>query len=288
MSRLRIEHLTRYRYRQNVSFGPHRLVLRPREGHDLRLESMQLDISPTYRLTWSRDVYSNCVAHVHFLEPALELRIQSTTVIDRITPFPSPEEVSPPPPTLQQLPYSVLESPVIAAYQTLSFPDDALPLTDWVKQLTPTNDGSSLSHQLCSLIRDTIRYQRRSTKGVQSPAETLTLQSGSCRDMATLMMDATRVLGLASRFVSGYLDCAASEAGRASTHAWTEVYLPVVGWQGYDPTLGACTSLKHIPMGVSQHPRGVMPISGEFRGTPNDYLGMDVAVKIEKLNDPRT
>ena len=82
--------------------------------------------------------------------------------------------------------------------------------------------------------------------------------------MATLMMEAGRVLGIAMRFASGYLDCAASVAGRASTHAWIEAYLPGLGWRGFDPTLGEPSSLKHIVVGVSSHPRGVMPISGMF------------------------
>jgi transglutaminase-like putative cysteine protease len=101
--------------------------------------------------------------------------------------------------------------------------------------------------------------------------------------MATLMMDAARALGLAARFVSGYLDCPASEAGRAAMHAWTEFYLPALGWRGYDPTLGEPTSLKHVVTGVSNHPRGVMPVSGMFTGDSSDYLEMTASVKIEKL-----
>jgi transglutaminase-like putative cysteine protease len=122
--------------------------------------------------------------------------------------------------------------------------------------------------QLCSLIDREIQYQRRTSKGVQFPAKTLRMGSGSCREVAMLLMDGTRVLGFSSRFASGYLDCPASNAGMALTHAWVEVYLPICGWLGFDPTFGKPTSLKHIPIGVSQHPRGVMPISGEFTGEP--------------------
>jgi transglutaminase-like putative cysteine protease len=102
--------------------------------------------------------------------------------------------------------------------------------------------------------------------------------------MATLMMDAGRLLGFAARFVSGYLDCPASEAGRASMHAWAEIYLPTLGWRGYDPTLGEPTSLKHLVVGVSHHPRGVMPISGMFTGASSDYIGMTAQVKIEQVD----
>jgi transglutaminase-like putative cysteine protease len=128
--------------------------------------------------------------------------------------------------------------------------------------------------------------EEKFTKGVQNPAKTLELASGSCRDMATLMMDAARVLGIAARFASGYLDCPASEAGRASMRAWTEFYLPALGWRGYDPTIGEPTSLKHVTTGVSNHPRGVMPVSGMFVGASSDYRELVVQVTTEKLPNP--
>ena len=81
---------------------------------------------------------------------------------------------------------------------------------------------------------------------MQGPALTLDLKSGSCRDLATLMMEAARHLGVAARFASGYLHGSASLAGRASTHAWAEVYLPTLGWRGFDPTIGSATSLGHV------------------------------------------
>jgi transglutaminase-like putative cysteine protease len=138
--------------------------------------------------------------------------------------------------------------------------------------------------QLARLVQSKIHYQRRSEKGVQTPAETLRLGYGSCRDMATLMMDASRTLGVASRFVSGYLDCAASEAGRAATHAWNEVYFPAYGWRGLDPTIGLPTSTAHVVTGVSNHPRGVMPVSGMFTGGPADRGTLAVTVKVERLS----
>jgi transglutaminase-like putative cysteine protease len=132
-------------------------------------------------------------------------------------------------------------------------------------------------------IHQRIKYQRRDEKGVQSPAQTLESGVGSCRDMATLMMESARSMGIAARFASGYLDCAASSAGRASMHAWAEVYLAEMGWIGYDPTIGETTSEKHVVVGVSNHPRGVMPVSGRYLGSSSEYLEMNVAVGIQKL-----
>jgi transglutaminase-like putative cysteine protease len=287
MNRLRIEHLTRYDYVRPVAFGRHRLVLRPREGHDVRVESMRLEISPAYRLEWTRDVFGNSVAIVDFLVEAPQLAITSELVVERWLPLPQDDAVEP-----WRVPFPVaydpLETTIAAAYQAQTYTDDVDAIRVWLDRELPTAaglDAESVMFQLGALVHRGVKYQRRSAKGVQTPAETLTLASGSCRDMATLMMDAARLLGFAARFASGYLDCRASEAGRASMHAWAEIYLPTLGWRGYDPTLGEPTSLKHLVVGVSNHPRGVMPISGMFTGASSDYVEMTAQVKIEKLGE---
>lgn len=141
---------------------------------------------------------------------------------------------------------------------------------------------------LCQIIHGAFRYMKRTEKGVQAPAGTLDLGTGSCRDLATLMMEAARVSGVASRFVSGYLHGSASMAGHASTHAWTEVYLPTLGWRGFDPTIGDVVATHHIVTGVSSHPRGVMPISGTFTGAGDDYAGMQATVKTRLLDESST
>lgn len=285
MSTLRIEHHTTYRYGRPIEFGRHRLVLRPREGHDLHVVRMTLDIFPAHRVLWSRDVFGNSIALVDFLEDSDRLEFRSEVIVHRTMPFEAEE-----PHSRERFPfpveYDVLERVVVGAYQAVSYPDDARAVHKWLGDALPERDpadAESVVAALNLLIHRQIAYQRRSERGVQSPAQTLALGSGSCRDMAVLLMDAARALGFATRFVSGYLDCPASIAGRASTHAWTEVYLPHLGWRGYDPTLGETTSLKHVTTGVSNHPRGVMPISGHFNGTSADYQGMTVTVKTESL-----
>ena len=135
-------------------------------------------------------------------------------------------------------------------------------------------------------VRRAIGYRRREEKGVQSPGETLAVGSGSCRDLAALVLECWRALGFPARFASGYLHCAASEAGRASSHAWAEVYLPEVGWIGFNPTLGALTSSQHVVTGVSNHPRGVMPITGTFYGQCGLGEGMEVTVRTRRVEHP--
>jgi transglutaminase-like putative cysteine protease len=286
MLRQRIEHGTVYTYRKPVSFGRHRLVLRPRESHDTFVESMTLTISPAHELVWCRDVFNNSVVIVDFTEPADRLEVLSTVVLQRTVPFPRKEPWAPWRIVLPVV-YDALELPVVSAYQAPAYPEEGTAIRDWLShtpELATATDAESLLNTLCGTIHRTIRYQRREAKGVQSPSQTLHLGSGSCRDMATLMMEAARSLGYAARFVSGYLDCPAAEAGRAAMHAWTEVYLPVLGWRGYDPTLAEETSLKHIPVGVSYHPRGVMPVSGMFSGAAADYVSMTAPVKVERLH----
>ena len=287
MSLLRIIHETTYNYKTAVRFGPHRLILRPREGHDVRVEEMRLKIAPEFELEWSRDVFGNSVATAHFLNPADHLRIRSEVLLQQTAPFPlrsaRPFTVVPFP-----VEFSGLESAVAAAYRATTFPKDVARVKEWTRQaidLTGIRGAEDVIAAVARTIRKSIRYRRRGAKGVQTPTVTLAESSGSCRDMATLMLEVLRALGLPARFASGYLDCAASEAGRASTHAWAEAYLPEIGWIGYDPTLGEATSGKHVVTGVSNHPRGVMPVSGTFFDKQNSYLGMKVSVQTERLVD---
>ena len=285
MVTLQIEHQTVYRYTRPVEFGRHRLVIRPREGHDVRVVQLTLDICPSHQLIWSRDVFGNSIALVDFLQPADRLEIRSAVVVQRSLPFSAEAHHAR---WKQPFPvvYDPLETIAASCYQAVSYPDDAAALRSWLNEALPYPDHTDAEATAAALniaVNRRIKYLRRSERGVQSPAQTLQLGSGSCRDMATLLMDAARVLGVATRFASGYLDCAASIAGRASTHAWTEFYLPLLGWRGFDPTLGEPTSLKHVVTGVSNHPRGVMPVSGLFNGTSNDYLDMTVTVKTEHI-----
>jgi transglutaminase-like putative cysteine protease len=285
MLRLRIRHHTTYSYERPVGFGRHRLVLRPREGHDLRVDSMKLEIEPAHRLMWVRDVFGNSVALLDLLEDSSMLTIASDVVVHRSAHFPARQMHEP---WLVPFPvsYDPLEAPVSAAYLTVSYPEEIDEMKSWLRELKiDRTDAEGTMLALCNLIHEKIGYQRRSEKGVQNPALTLELESGSCRDMATLMMECARVLGIAARFASGYLHCAASMAGHASTHAWTEVYLPDLGWRGFDPTTGDSTSLKHVATGVSNHPRGVMPITGMYIGSRADYRDMRVQVETEELEN---
>jgi transglutaminase-like putative cysteine protease len=135
-------------------------------------------------------------------------------------------------------------------------------------------------------INRTFRYQARDMSGVQSPTVTLQKGSGSCRDFATLFIEACRSLGLAARFVSGYLLGGSLTGLGASTHAWAEVYLPGGGWKGFDPTLGLLTTTQHVPVAVSRHSEHAMPVTGSFIGPTSAFLNIEVDVRVEEISPP--
>jgi transglutaminase-like putative cysteine protease len=135
-------------------------------------------------------------------------------------------------------------------------------------------------------INHTFQYQRRDEEGVQTPAETLQKNSGSCRDFATLLLEACRCWGLAARFVSGYMQSEVTEAGGASTHAWMEVYLPGAGWKGFDPTSGIMTGSQHVPVAVSRTPENAAPIAGSFSGPAKAFQGIQVDVTVVQIDRP--
>jgi transglutaminase-like putative cysteine protease len=181
--------------------------------------------------------------------------------------------------------YAAEEQVVTDAYRRFSFPDDAGTLEQWLgaDPVRRSGDAEGTLLDLCSRVYSAIAYRRRVERGVQTPSDTLRAASGSCRDMATLMMDAARVLGVASRFASGYAHSPATLAGRASTHAWTECYLPDLGWRGFDPTTGKAIGMQYIATGVSQHPRGVMPVTGTFVGLRRLFQSLEVDVQTREI-----
>jgi len=284
---LRIRHSTRYQYGFPVTFEPHRLVVRPREGHDLRVEHHDLKLSPAADLVWTRDIFGNSIAHARFREPANELSIDSEVTVRRFFAPDAPPHVahSPSPYPLE---YDPLEHGIVTGYLAPVYAEEAVAVREWIAGLPNPREFPSAEAfviRLAGIIHDSIRYQRREQKGVQTPDTTLSLRSGSCRDVATLMMETLRHLGIAARFASGYLDCPATRAAHGSTHAWTEVYFPRLGWRGFDPTTGKPCDHRHIVAGTSHHPRGVMPVTGRFFGPANAFQSLTVGVEFATVGD---
>jgi transglutaminase-like putative cysteine protease len=285
MQRLQIHHVTEYQFTAPVTLQPHRLLLRPREGHDIRIESSMLEISPAHAINWHRDVFDNSVAVVSFLEPAQQLTVASDVIIQHYEQAPLDfvvEDYAVNYPFV----YNAEERVDLLPFQTSVYSADQQALQNWLGTFGLAG-GSVETYSLLDRINRNIAkeftYKVREEQGVQPPAQTLTSRSGSCRDYATLFMEACRHLGLASRFVSGYVHGPSTEAGNASTHAWAEVYLPGPGWKGFDPTSGQLAGNEHIPVAVARHPESVPPVAGSFTGPAGPAPTLVVDVRVSTL-----
>ncbi len=283
MRRLRIQHLTEYLFPTQVTLNPHRLLLRPREGHDVRIESSKLTITPAHNIKWQRDVFDNSLAVVSFQERSDKLIIDSEVVIQHYEQAPFDfllEEYA----VNYPFDYALGEQVDLAAFQQPGFSGEQRIIKDWLQQLGLTGmETFALLVKLNQAISNQLHYQTRDEAGVQSPAQTLAQRSGTCRDYATLFIEACRSLGLASRFVSGYLHAPSTEAGNATTHAWAEIYLPGTGWKGFDPTAGEVTGNNHIAVAVARDPETVPPVSGSFIGPDAATPTMRVNVQVNLL-----
>ncbi len=273
--RIQIEHRTRHRYDRPVSFGDHALYLRPRDGHLQRVRSFEVRTVPDSRQRWVRDVHGNTVLVVGFglaesdlleFDARIEVESEDHNPFDFIL---EPRAASFP------FSYDAYERSALVPFLAGRGTAGELAVLDWFYAAVPEPNASDdvvrfLSDLNAALRRD-IRYQRRDDPGIQEPDTTLSLRSGSCRDLAVLFISCCRQLGLAARFVSGYLHARPAAGGgesdnraAGSMHAWAEVYLPGAGWKGFDPTNGILADGFFVPSAVTHDPAGVDPIQGKF------------------------
>jgi transglutaminase-like putative cysteine protease len=289
VSILRVTHRSEYRYRHPVALGPHRLMCRPRDSHDLRLLDTGITITPQpSELRWMHDVFGNSVAVATFADPAAELVFESSF---RAEHFPLPERTLVIDDYAATLPlsYSASEDMDLGASKARHYPDPEHKLDAWVKSVlekTPGNGTLDVLMAMIGAIKSELTYKRREEVGVQTPVETLDLRSGSCRDFAVFMMDAVRFLGLAAQFVSGYLydealiDAGGGLVGGGATHAWIQIYLPGVGWVEFDPTHALVGGRNLIRVAVAREAAQAAPLAGSFTGDAEDFLSLNVTVKV--------
>jgi transglutaminase-like putative cysteine protease len=287
-----IVHTTTYRYKQPVSFGEHRVMFRPRDSHDLRVLATDLQVSPEATVRMIQDPHSNSVALVQPLVSATELKIVCSFTIEHAhtnnleLPLTPSAEVFP-------FAYSLEERFDLEQYLRPHHDDPGGHLTAWARQFIRTDGLTGTRDLLVRMnqsIRDNFRYAERDEEGTQTPQQTLKLATGSCRDFALLMMEAARRLGMATRFVSGYLydpaldgGVADATVGAGATHAWLQAYLPGAGWVPFDPTNNLLGSNLLIRVGVARDPSQAAPIAGSWYGEPGDYLGLTVNVAVHRL-----
>ncbi|KQP23047.1 transglutaminase family protein [Pseudorhodoferax sp. Leaf267] len=289
-----ILHTTTYRYHEPVQFGLHRVMFRPRDSHDLRVLATDLQVSPAAQIRLIQDPHSNSVALVQPQGPASELTICCAFTIEHVPSLDDDLELDP---TAEFLPfaYSLQERPDLEHYLRPHHDDPDGVLIRWAHQFLQSDAPNSTRATLKRMnahIHDSLKYQSRDEEGTQSPLETLAKGGGSCRDYALLMMEAARRLGVATRFVSGYLYDPALDAGTqqpgdsivgaGATHAWLQAYLPGAGWVAFDPTNNLMGSGHLLRVGVARDPAQAPPIAGSWFGEPDAYAGMEVAVKVTR------
>lgn len=284
MQRYKILHRTYYNFSGKVWLEPHTLRLRPRENHELRIESSELKITPAASLRWFRDVEDNSVAIATFDSHTDQLIIESETIIQQYNEAPLDFLVAD---YAIDYPfnYKSEDMAVLAPYIFTTGQKDEGPLADWIAAVWQPGEriqSYALLQRLCVHIQQKLVYQLREEPGVQSVEDTLSIGSGSCRDSAYLFMEAARHLGLAARFVSGYLKAEPSAFNYGSTHAWAEVFLPGAGWKGFDPTLGLVVGADHTAVAVARLPESIPPVAGSFIGPPATSL--DVGVWVTEIN----
>jgi transglutaminase-like putative cysteine protease len=284
---LTIRHATAYHYKQPVAFGEHRIMLRPRDDEDQKVLESELEITPEpSQLSWTRDVFGNHLATARFADRASELRFESTIRLDH-APAGFPE--------------ADIED-FARTYPFASVAEDRPGLARFIAPLSPhprlnrwaarflREDGSADTRDLLvdmtQTIKRTFKHVARHEKGIQDPVRTL-LASGSCRDLAVLMIAALRSLGIATRFVSGYLHLADDDdrVTGGNTHAWVQVYVPGPGWVDFDPSSGMVGNQNLVRVAVVHEPRGAIPLQGTWIGTASDHLAMKVAVKVTAAAD---
>jgi transglutaminase-like putative cysteine protease len=283
---LKIHHRTAYRYRQPVSPGPHRLMLRPRESRDLRLISCDVMVTPAATISWAQDVFGNSVATATFQSMADNLLIDSVVELQlNAAAWPVFDIAASA--IVYPFQYSSDESIDLGALAIQQYPDPSGRLRDWARTFVLSNstDTLSLLKDLCAGVSNEISYQSREEEGTQAPLQTLDRGWGSCRDFAVLFVESVRSLGFGARIVSGYLynpgqDLAGS-GGPGSTHAWAEVYVPGAGWITFDPANRSVGGFNLIPVAVGRDIRQVMPVAGSFVGPVGAFMGMAVEVSLK-------
>jgi transglutaminase-like putative cysteine protease len=291
MTILSVSHKTVYRYAKPVRFGDHRMMLRPRDSHDLRLIDTSLSIAPVAVVRWLHDAFGNSIAIASFGEVASDELVFHSAFRAEHFPLPEPSLALELEAYARNYPfsYSVEDMPDLARAIERHYPDPEHALDAWVRRTvaeTNTRDTAAILIGMTRAINRQFEYIRREQMGTQAPAETLRRGSGTCRDFALFMMEAARCLGFAARFVSGYLydealsDPATGLVGGGATHAWVQIYLPGTGWTEFDPTNALAGGRNLVRVAVARDPTQAVPLSGTFLGAPADFLDMRIDVTV--------
>jgi len=291
---LDIKHVTTYRYNRPVSFGEHRMMLLPRDDDDQKVLECEIDIRPKpVRLDWSRDIFGNHVATAKFNDRADKLSFVSKVRLDYA---PVKFHASDIDYSARRYPFAYSVDEWAALNRYIEPPAARRELDRWSAAFLQSGKSTHLHEFLVSMtqtIKRTIEHVSRHEEGIQDPVQTLALKSGSCRDVAVLMIAAVRSRGIAARFVSGYVHLVDDDEDKVvkeddiaggNTHAWVQVYVPGPGWVDFDPAAGVIGNQNLIRVAAVQHPGEANPLQGTWYGPPSDHLSVNVAVRVRAVD----
>jgi transglutaminase-like putative cysteine protease len=290
MTTFRIRHRTHYDYDGPVALGLHRLMIRPRDGHDMRILESSLVVSPAADVRWSFDTFGNSVTFLTFQHPAEALVIDSELTVRRYG-VDEPLERIARHAEAYPVAYDADDSIDLAPLLASQFPGDRPSVEAWLDGVMPVRPADCLEvlNRLGDAIHHSYQYGRREERGTQAPGETIALGRGTCRDFALLFMEAARRLGFAARFVTGYLydpgadgsavgPTGSALTGGGSTHAWADVFIPGVGWTEFDPTNRIVAGRNLLRVATTRTPSQALPVSGVFKGSASNRMSVEVGV----------
>ena len=287
---LSIRHVTTYHYNKPIAFGEHRMMLRPRDDGDQKVLESEIEITPApLQLTWSQDIFGNHVAIAHFDDRAAELCFVSNIRLDHA---PTGFDATDIEESARFCPLAYAAEDWLELKRFTQPPAARREIDRWSAAFF-REDRSVGTHELLVGLTDAIsrgfKHVSRHQNGVQDPVRTLELGSGSCRDLAVLMIAALRSRRIAARFVSGYVHLADDDDDDVvggNMHAWVQVYVPGPGWVDFDPSGGVVGNQNLIRVAVAHHPREAIPLQGTWYGSASDHLAMNVAVKVKIADLP--
>lgn len=287
---LSISHLTRYTYDREVRFLPHLLYLRPRENPSLMVSNFVVTVRPEAKLEWMRDDWDNLAASAQFVASGSVLEIKSACVV---TTSDTPPFDFPIRDYATRFPFSYEPLHRFNLCVHLTPPEESIQaaLLHWLElrftDRPPDTVGWLFGLNRC--INQSISYRRRTEHGIQPASTTIETASGSCRDFALLLIECARTLGLAARFVSGYVyDPIRDNTAPGDMHAWVEIFIPGAGWKGLDPTYGIFCHHGYVPVAHAVVPESINPVQGAFLSIPPIHTTMSAEVFVHRLDDPVT
>jgi transglutaminase-like putative cysteine protease len=258
-ARWAIRHESSYRYSVAVTFAPHVLRLTPRP-ESVRCLERTITITPTpIGMADFDDPFGNICTRVTFgAGQSSELIIDNRLVVESLA-----GPARDPGASLPMLPWATPENDSLAAFRQR---DNSAEVTELARKLALEVGSAPLPffERLNSTLHSTLDRQIRVEGPAQSAVETLRLGRGACRDLTVLFLAICRSMGVAARFVSGYQGQEASPDGKRHLHAWPEVFVPELGWLGWDPTHGVPVGSGHVALAAAPEQAATMPIEGGF------------------------